>query len=138
MSPRVQIVLLGVFAAALLVLVVRIIFSGKMTPEKRERQRRDHLSNRGRLGEAFITEVAERMIHYTYSVHGVRYTAAQDVTALAEFLPPDYERLIGVAYIKYLPNNPANSILICENWNGLLETKGRHLLADSKAVGHQA
>lgn len=138
MSPRLQIVLLGVLAAGLIALTVKIIFSVKMTPEKRERQRRENLNKRGRLGEAFITEVAEHMIHYTYSVHAVRYTAAQDVSMLTEFLPPDHERLIGVAYIKYIPGNPANSILICESWNGLREMAGRSALADDKPVGHQA
>lgn len=142
MPPGFQIALLAVLALALIAVVLRIVFGGKMTPEKRERQRRQILNKQGRLGEAFITESADHMIHYIYSVHGVRYTAAQDVSALIEYLPPDHERLIGVAYIKYIANNPANSILICEEWNGLREVTGRHLLpvklVDDKAIGHQA
>jgi len=27
--------------------------------------------------------------------------------------------LVGVANLKYSPKNPANSILICEEWSGL-------------------
>jgi hypothetical protein len=52
-------------------------------------------------------------------VRGVQYTASQDVESLRERLPSDPERLIGVANLKYASNNPANSILICEEWSGL-------------------
>jgi hypothetical protein len=73
----------------------------------------------GRLGDALITEATESVIYYTYSIRGVQYTASQDVTALREKLPAEPERLIGVASLKYAPKNPANSILICEEWSGL-------------------
>jgi len=138
MAPGFQIALLAALAVALIALALWIILPRKLTPEKRERERRSHLHKQGRLGEAFITEVSGEMIHYVYSIHGVRYTAAQDVSALTEYLPSDYERLIGVASIKYFANNPANSILISEDWNGLREVPGRQMLADSKAVGYQA
>ena len=133
-----EIVALAVLAVALVVLAVWIALRPKSTPEKRERQRREMLHRRGRLGEAFIVEVTPDMIHYTYSIHGVRYTAAQDVSALTEYLPQDHERLIGVASIKYFAKNPANSILISEEWNGLRPNPGGRLLTDGNAVGHQA
>jgi len=138
MLPQLEIAVLGALAVALVYLAVRIVFPKKTTPEKRERQRRQLLNKQGRLGEAFITEVNDQMIHYTYSVNTVRYTAAQDVSTLTDFLPEGHERLIGVANIKYMPKNPANSILLCEDWNGLREMPGRHMLANSNAVGHQA
>ena len=43
----------------------------------------------------------------------------EDVSALVEKLPADRDKLIGVASMKYASNNPANSILICEEWSGL-------------------
>jgi hypothetical protein len=138
MPQATQIAILGAVAVALVALGLWIVFQPKSNPEKREHQRRETLHRRGRLGEAFIVEVTPDMIHYTYAVHGVRYTAAQDVSALAEYLPRDHERLIGVASIKYFVNNPANSILICEEWNGLRAMPGGRLLTDGDAVGHQA
>ena len=54
-----------------------------------------------------------------YTVRGVHYTASQDVSALREFLPAEAHRLIGVSGLKYSSKNPANSILVCEEWSGL-------------------
>ncbi len=66
-----------------------------------------------------ITEASENAIYYSYSVRGVQYTASQDISALREHVPAEPERLIGIASLKYATNNPANSILICEEWSGL-------------------
>jgi len=88
-------------------------------PEKRERKRRLAVNRHGRLGDAFITDADAALIYYEYSVQGVQYMASQDVTLLQELLPAEPERLIGVANLKYAPNNPANSILLCEEWSGL-------------------
>jgi len=114
----------------------------RSTPEKRERLRRFTLHTTGRLGDAFLTEVHENLLHYTYKVRGVQYEASQDVTALRDQLPADPERMIGMVGMKYLPKNPANSILICEEWSGLREPFRRAdsasaASADSNAVGHQ-
>jgi hypothetical protein len=88
-------------------------------PEKRERRRRLDLHQHGRLGDALITEATEAMLYYSYSVRGVQYEASQDVSTLGSLLPPEPERLIGPASLKYSSRNPANSILICEEWSGL-------------------
>lgn len=74
---------------------------------------------RGRLGDALITESSEDALYYTYSVRGVQYTASQDITNLRDRLPAEPERLIGHVSLKYATNNPANSILLCEEWSGL-------------------
>jgi hypothetical protein len=66
-----------------------------------------------------VTEATDTTLYYSYSVRGVHYTASQDVTALRERLPAAPERLIGFASLKYSPRNPANSILVCEEWSGL-------------------
>jgi hypothetical protein len=89
------------------------------SPEKRERRRRLDLHQHGRLGDALITEASPEMLYYSYSVGGVQYEASQDVSGLRELLPPEPERLIGPASLKYSSRNPANSMLICEEWSGL-------------------
>ena len=73
----------------------------------------------GRLGDALITEVSDQTIFYSYSLSGVVYTASQDVSDLKEMLPDEPERLVGQVSLKYIPRNPANSILMCEQWSGL-------------------
>ena len=89
------------------------------SPEKRERKRRLHINRNGRLGDALITEATETSLYYSYSVHGVEYSASQDIAALRDRLPPELGRLVGLANLKYAPKNPANSILICEEWSGI-------------------
>jgi len=91
----------------------------RTSPDKRERKRRLELHQHGRLGDALITEASETMLYYTYSVRGVQYEASQDVSGLRELLPPEPERLIGPASLKYSSRNPGNSMLICEEWSGL-------------------
>jgi hypothetical protein len=120
MTPGLQLALLVVLACALIAcgawIALRVV---KGPPEKRERKRRLAVNRAGRLGDAFITEADASTIYYKYSVHGVQYEASQDVSLLREFLPAEPERLIGVANLKYSPKNPANSILLCEEWSGL-------------------
>jgi hypothetical protein len=87
--------------------------------EKRERRRRLQVHARGRLGEAFITGADEAALYYSYSIGGVQYETSQDISALRDKLPAEPERLIGVARMKYVTNNPANSILLCEEWCGV-------------------
>jgi hypothetical protein len=119
MSPRAEIAALAGLAGILIAVAIVIALRVHGTPERRERKRRLHVNRQGRLGDALITEATDSVIYYTYSLRGVQYTASQDVTALREKLPPEPDRMIGVASLKYAPNNPANSILICEEWSGL-------------------
>jgi len=93
-------------------------------PEKREQKRRLELHRQGRLGDAMITEASTDALYYSYCVRGVQYAASQDITALRDWLPADPERLIGFASLKYAPNNPANSILVCEEWSGIRSASG--------------
>jgi hypothetical protein len=48
----------------------------------------------------------------------VEYTASQDISKLRDRLPEDPQTWIGPVTIKYLPRNPANSIVVCEDWSG--------------------
>ncbi len=92
----------------------------KGTPEERERRRRLNVNARGRLGSATILDFREEVVCYSYWISGVEYTASQDLTTLSAFLPPDPATLIELpANIKYLVRNPANSIVVCEEWSGL-------------------
>lgn len=86
---------------------------------KKERRRRLSIHQQGRLGEAFITGFEEALLFYSYSIGGVQYESSQDISALQERLPAAPERLLGVVNMKYMMNNPANSILLCEEWSGL-------------------
>ena len=70
-------------------------------------------------GSAAAQNATRQMICYSYSISGVTYETAQDVTGLeARVLP---HRLIAgqPASIKYDPSNPSNSILIGDDWSGL-------------------
>lgn len=120
MSPGEQIGILSGLAAVLIGVAVWIALRvAHGSPEKRERRRRLHVNQVGRLGDAFITEGTDTLLYYTYSVHGVEYSASQDISGLRDRLPTDPARLVGLANLKYSTKNPANSILICEEWSGL-------------------
>ena len=58
-------------------------------------------------------------VRYSYSISGVTYETAQDVTGLEERLC--LERLAAgqPASVKYDPSNPSNSILVADDWSGL-------------------
>lgn len=106
-------------ALLLVAFAIWIVRRNRSTPEKRERKRRLAVNLHGRLGDAILTEAIDSILYYCYSVRGVQYTASQDVTTLRDRLPEDLERLIGNVGIKYASNNPANSILVCEEWSGI-------------------
>jgi hypothetical protein len=126
MSAHAQLAALGGLAAILIVVAARIASQAlRRNPEKRERRRRLQVNRTGRLGDALITEVSETLVYYTYSVHGVHYSASQDIAALREKLPPELGAFVGLANIKYCGKNPANSILVCEEWSGLRNGSAR-------------
>ena len=91
----------------------------RISPEELERRRREELHAKGKMGDATLLEMREDMILYSYDVRGVEYTASQDVSALRPLLPPDPSAVNGIVYVKYDPRNPANSIILCEQWSGL-------------------
>jgi hypothetical protein len=115
----VQVAVLCSAAVGLIALATLILLRVHGTPEKRERKRRLNVSRQGRLGDAMISEATDGTLYYFYTVRGVHYTASQDVSALRAYMPADPHRLIGVAGLKYSSQNPANSILVCEEWSGL-------------------
>ena len=119
MTEGVQVAALCGVSIGLIALAVGIVMRVHGTPEKRERKRRLNVHRQGRLGDAMISEATESTLYYFYTVRGVQYTASQDVSTLRDYLPADPLRLIGVSGLKYSSKNPANSILVCEEWSGL-------------------
>ncbi len=112
-----------VIGAVLLLLVAAGIFVAlriRRKPKDKEKLRRLEVNANGRLGDATVTDINDDAIFYEYSVAGLTYTASQDISQLRELIPPDSHRLIGrPASLKYSTQNPANSILLCEEWSGL-------------------
>ena len=136
-------------AAALVVaaaaLTIHRVFKKPEDPEDEERRRRFQLNQVGRIVEGLVVELVEtpaspppdsgsrrkpevsrpvtnsmrRLIRYSYSISGVTYETAQDVTGLEERLC--LERLAAgqPASVKYDPSNPSNSILVADDWSGI-------------------
>lgn len=61
----------------------------------------------------------QKLLHYTYSISGVTYETAQDVTGLD--IRAHLSRVAAgqTASVKYDPSNPSNSILLADDWSGL-------------------
>jgi hypothetical protein len=137
---------LVVIAAAVM---LQRLFKKPEDPEGEERRRRSQLNQVGRIVEGLVVELVEtpawpapesasggmlskrkiassgvadgmrRLIRYSYSISGVTYETAQDVTGLEERLC--LERLAAgqPASVKYDPANPSNSILVADDWSGI-------------------
>jgi hypothetical protein len=118
------------FGAGAWVLVGAI--RARRTPEEIERRRRIRLHVVGRMGEATVEQADAETLHYCYEIAGVYYSTSQDIRALAEHLPAAPHLLIGNALIKYHPQNPANSILLCEHWSGLQAGRNAFQRGESK------
>jgi hypothetical protein len=144
-DPRVW---LGAGAAVVLI-AGTLIYKWKNKPptlDDIERRRRLHVNQVGRIAEGRVIDlvkqeipadeqrvlgvfkknnngagpnVTRQMICYSYSISGVTYETAQDVTGLEARVMP--QKLIAgqPASVKYDPSNPSNSILIGDDWSGL-------------------
>ena len=110
-----------VILGAAIFYLVRNYFRRRPTLDEMERRRRGILHREGKMGDGEIVDVetASASIVYSYSVAGVTYTASQDMSALQSLLPPDAMTMIGPVSVKFDPRNPANSIVLCEEWSGL-------------------
>lgn len=117
-------------------------------PAELERRRRARVNQIGRIVEGYILEIVDlppepapprrgfllfrrngshvaakadprRLVHYSYSISGVSYEAAQDLTDLEE--RACLEKVVNGQHVsvKYDPVNPGNSILVADNWSGL-------------------
>jgi hypothetical protein len=114
-------------------------------PDGEERKRRLHLNHIGRIAEGQVVELAQHaapavegkrglrgakarpladgrprhLVSYSYSISGVTYETAQDITGLESQVR--FERLVAgyPASVKYDPSNPSDSILVADDWSGL-------------------
>jgi hypothetical protein len=125
---------LGVLAGAF----ISRLLGRSADPDEIERQRRAYLNQVGRIVEGQITDFVDfaesaleekkgratitgprKLVYYSYSISGVSYETAQDITTLDGHAGMD--RIIAglPASVKYDPSNPSNSILIADDWSGL-------------------
>jgi hypothetical protein len=120
MSDKLTIFLLAVVAVVLLALLPAIVYRIRRNPREREKRRRLAVNARGRLADGSITEADETAIFYSYSAGGVDYATSQDIGEIRDIIPVRPEQLIGsTVTVKYAMKNPANSIVVCEEWSGL-------------------
>lgn len=111
-----------------------------------ERERRSYINRVGRIVDGQVLEIVEesgdsiaaapaglfgkkraerakmshhKMLLYTYSISGVTYEAAQDISGLEEQACLDRVVAGQPVGVKYDPANPSNSILIADDWSGL-------------------
>ncbi len=115
---EITLALAGVLTVVVALIGVRAWKASRITPEERERQRRAALVARGKMGDATLVEMRGDLLFYTYEVRGVEYTASQDVSGLKQYIPPDLS-VLGPVGVRYDARNPANSIVLAEQWCGL-------------------
>ena len=115
----------GVLIAALAVLIAFYYrFRRRNTPEERERRRRLRVHREGRITDGLLHEIEDaegdvRLVHYTYRIGAVDYSACQDVTELHETVGDDPKDVVGAVTVKVHQRNPYDSIVVCEDWSGL-------------------
>jgi hypothetical protein len=114
--------LAGVLIVLVAIIGYRAWKQSRVTPEERERRRRAGLVARGKMGDANLVEIRDDLIFYCYDVRGVEYTASQDVSLLKSYMPSNLAD-IGPVYVKYDARNPANSIVLAEQWSGIRASK---------------
>ena len=115
--------LILVALAAILVLALGLVGyrawqNSRVTPEERERRRCAHLVAMGKITDAMLVEIRENLVFYSYLVRGVEYTASQDLARFTGEAAVDFSGVSALS-VKYDPRNPANSIVVAEEWSGL-------------------
>ena len=122
-----DVLMAGVGVTAALGIFIWVQWRSRLTPQqralRREFRRRQAISREGRIIEATVTDIQDDAIYYAYQLQGVAYSTSQDVSVFADSLPVAREKLVGPAACKYIVNNPANSLVICEEWSGLKKIK---------------
>jgi hypothetical protein len=121
-AETVTLVLIGVLVILIAIIGYRSWKASQITPVERERRRRATLVTFGKIVDATLVELRGEMLFYSYDVRGVEYTACQDIGALKDLLPAELVVASPVS-VKYDPRNPANSIVLAEEWSGLRAVK---------------
>ena len=115
----VTLVLLACLVVIVVIMAVQALRRSRVPAEEQERRRRRMLVARGKMGDANLLDVRDQIVYYSYDVRGIEYTATQDVSALTDLSNSDLSSAIGPVYVKYDATNPANSIILAEDWSGL-------------------
>lgn len=68
---------------------------------------------------ATVLNGTQKLLYYTYSISGVTYETAQDVTGFEEQAHLKRVAVGQTASVKYDPSNPSNSILLADDWSGI-------------------
>ena len=124
-------------ALALLLLALVVAHKRKPTPEERERRRRARLASTGRVVDGALTDAhpsfqQPETIFYRYRIAGVFYECAQDIRPLATTLDGLGTEL--PLQVRYNRNNPGDSIVLAENWNGLWAAQASRVLGPVKSA----
>jgi Protein of unknown function (DUF3592) len=139
----------AVLVVAAAAAILHNFFKKPEDPADEERRRRFQLNQVGRIVEGLVVEVVEtpaqpppppssgmfsrhaeastqvagssmrRLVRYSYSISGITYETAQDVTGLEERLCLERIAAGQPASVKYDPSNPSNSILVADDWSGI-------------------
>jgi len=121
----------GFLATAVLLIATGLVWrwkSRRVDPVEAERRRRLHINKVGRIVEARVVELKDEaaggqgpahLLVYKYEVRGVEYQAAQDIGFIRHRL--DLRRVASgqAASVKYDPQHPTDSIILCEDWSGV-------------------
>jgi len=117
-AEQITLGLIGVLVVVVALIGYRAWKNTRITPEERERQRRALLVSTGKMGDATLTEIRDDLLVYAYVVRGVEYTASQDISRLHDHVPADLAS-VNAVMVRYDARNPANSIVVSEQWTGL-------------------
>ena len=115
-------------ALVLLTGVVLLIRSRRKSAAERERERRLAVNATGRITDGLLVEpdyvsadeqTTTGLAFYRYSAKGVQYAAAQDLSTLSHLTPAGGIVPGANVQVKYNPQKPSDSIILCEQWSGL-------------------
>ena len=95
-----------------------LLQSRRPSPDERERRRRLQVNSAGRLIDGLVKDVKGMTVFYGYSWRRIHYDCSRDLSAMTSMLPPDAESLVGPLTVKFTPQSPYNSIVLCESWSG--------------------
>ena len=123
LAPALEAAGVLLLGAALLLLLRR----KRKSAAEMERERRLAVNAVGRITDGFLIESDRAagdgnqagLIFYRYSAAGMDYTAAQDLSSLPRLAEAGSGSPGAVTHVKYDPQRPSNSIVACEEWNGL-------------------
>lgn len=119
---------------ALLSGVVLLLRSRRKSAAERERERRLAVNATGRITDGILVEpdpapsdeqTTSGLVFYRYSAKGLEYSAAQDLSTLSHLTTAGGILPGTPVQVKYNPQRPSDSIILCEQWSGLPAARKR-------------